>query len=267
MLQHEASRTSISNPSRSCGGRHSARLPARRPLWPMNAERLQLPTSVDLGPFIGIRSLWGRRGRGQDGLRRSQEPGPDPGRIPDAQPRLTSARDGELQFVRSSTRSAGVGACMIDASMGHLWAPRNGNHPTCFAAGVDRPPAWPCATRVDPLVTIYHQSHVTSVLACSCACCWTCREPTSLPHLGTSYQAGHGALYQTYGPRGHFPAQLDKLPAYSMYIHTRQVTEHGLHRFDASSRGAVSACMYLRDKTSQVCCHCPLGSPITIHSG
>lgn len=75
--------------------RHSARLPARRPLWPMDAERLQLRLASILVP------LSASAGSGEDGgvvarmlqigLRRSQQPGPD--RPWHAEPRLTSAPD------------------------------------------------------------------------------------------------------------------------------------------------------------------------------
>lgn len=230
MLQREASRTSIDEqPQPQLRGRHSARLPARRPPSANECRAIAASTSVDLGPFIGTRWLWGRRGRGgQDasdcgGVRSRDQT--DPGRVP---------RDGELQFVRSSSRCAGVGACMMPGVNGDIGGlPETATIRHALQPASTGPPTWPCATSVDHLVTIYHPSHVTSVVTCSCACCWTCREPLSLPHLGTGYQAGHGTgsmfIPDISSPWPHAPScptcQPANLPAYicteCTYMYTR----------------------------------------------
>ncbi|KHO10911.1 hypothetical protein MAA_11448 [Metarhizium robertsii ARSEF 23] len=119
----EASRTSIKYQTPAAVA-ETAQCQAARATAPLANEcpAIAASTSVDLGPFIGIRWLWGRRGRGgQDASDWIAEESGAGTRQTPARPAPAykrTRRDGELQFVRSSTRRAGVGACMMQASKG-----------------------------------------------------------------------------------------------------------------------------------------------------
>lgn len=168
----------------------------------------------------------------------------DPGTLsPGLQAHQTRRPTMHVQFVRSSTRCAGVGACMMQAAKGTSVGSQK-RQPSDMLCSRRRP-----FTNYLPLTTYLFL-----------------RVLLDLPRASLPPPPGHVVsgwsficTYQTYvwSP---WPFSCPTCQAAcAQYVHT--------HASSNGARASSIRCLVSGDKTSQVCCHCPRGSPITIHSG